>query len=641
MRAPAVPRRAVAGIALLVVCVALPTAAAQAPAAEPPQPPQPQPTPPSAHGLSLISITGGGKPIVEVSLPGSSSGSEPLVGVSLPSGNTSETQSVGVTVAGKPVVNVPVSSPATTTPTEKTPAPPSGGSHEGGNESPPKTTSGGAPPPPTTTPASPPAGGESTAGRVAFTGQGAAAQPSNTPSATTTHVANTTTPRATARTLPRGTPATRRHGQAGAAPGGATGALASASASATVRPATSASARPAGKHIASTGSRASGGPLDAIGRHIPLPLPVPDWSKPIIVLLLVVAAWFAARAQLASRRARRLEQQRSVLQHDVGVMQAALVPEVPAQLGGLAVSVAYRPADGPAAGGDFYDVFTVSTDAVAIILGDVAGHGHEALTRAALTRYTLRAYLQAGMEPRAALQLAGQALTDTSGDYLATVAVGVYNSARGTLTYALAGHPPPIVGGSAWALLEPPTACSSPPLGWSEPTGRRQSTLLLGAGTDVCFFSDGLTEARCGDGSARELLGRARLSELFDALGARAQASDLLAAVRDTAAATPDDMAACILTTERGAAAAPSRLDELETGGHALAAGHVRRFLGECGLSAPRIERALELAATTAAACGTAVLHVERAPSGATVTVDPPDVELASAAEQPLALSTS
>jgi serine phosphatase RsbU (regulator of sigma subunit) len=116
----------------------------------------------------------------------------------------------------------------------------------------------------------------------------------------------------------------------------------------------------------------------------------------------------AVCGRLAARRARRLEDQRATLLRDVDVMQAALVPEVPASLGGLAVSVAYRPAEGPAAGGDFYDLFIPAPGKVAIILGDVAGHGHEALIQAALTRYTLRAYIQAGLEPRAALALAGE-----------------------------------------------------------------------------------------------------------------------------------------------------------------------------------------------------------------------------------------
>ena len=111
-------------------------------------------------------------------------------------------------------------------------------------------------------------------------------------------------------------------------------------------------------------------------------------------------------------------------------MQAALVPKVPDRLGGLAVSVAYRPAEGPAAGGDFYDLFVPSAGKVAMMLGDVAGHGHEALTQAALTRYTLRAYLQAGLEPRAALALAGRVLVDPLGERFATVGGWAYTTLR-------------------------------------------------------------------------------------------------------------------------------------------------------------------------------------------------------------------
>jgi serine phosphatase RsbU (regulator of sigma subunit) len=389
----------------------------------------------------------------------------------------------------------------------------------------------------------------------------------------------------------------------------------------------------------------SGNPLESIGRHIPLPLPVPDWSKPIILVLLLLAIWFGVRSGLAGRRARRLEGQRAGLLADMEVMQAALVPAVPASLGGLAVSVAYRPAEGPAAGGDFYDLFEPAPGRVAVILGDVAGHGHEALTQAALTRYTLRAYIQAGLEPRAALALAGRVLSERSpGEHFATVAAGVYDKREATLTYALAGHPPPILRGvPGW---EPITICSSPPLGCGLPTGRRQSIVSLPAGVEVCFFSDGLIEARCpGPEEESGLLGRERLEEMLDELGPRPVAEDLLAQVRAAAQATPDDMAACILTPRTPAGGAPAyvgrarpQVEELEVNEWALVAGHVQRFLGACGLSAPEVVRTIELATATATVSHTALLRIERFPAGATATVSSPAPGVPSLPSEPYEL---
>jgi hypothetical protein len=355
-----------------------------------------------------------------------------------------------------------------------------------------------------------------------------------------------------------------------------------------------------------TRPRASSNPLSGIGKHIPLPIPVPDWSKPIIIALLVLAAWFAVRWALVALRARRLERQRAALLHDLGAMQAALVPVVPARLGGLAVSVAYRPAAGPAAGGDFYDLFVLEGGKVAVMLGDVAGHGDEALTHAALTRYTLRAYLQAGLEPRAALALAGRVLTDPAGERYATVAVGVFDTRSGRLTYALAGHPPPIV--RAPHAHVPVTSCSSPAIGWGVPTGRRQTVISLPAGAEACFFSDGLMEART-DGA---LLGRERLQGILAGLGSRRQAPDLLEGVRAAAEATPDDMVACIVSPEKTTGGAPVHVEELETDAPALSAGHVERFLADCNVPAAEIERVLDLAQDMAAVRDTVLLRVER-----------------------------
>jgi len=368
-----------------------------------------------------------------------------------------------------------------------------------------------------------------------------------------------------------------------------------------------------------------------LGRHIPLPIPVPDWSKPIILVLLLLALWFGVRSRMARRRARRLEAQRATLLHDVDAMQAALVPEIPARIGGAAVSVAYRPAEGPAAGGDFYDVFVPEPGRIALILGDVAGHGHEALTQAALMRYTLRAYLQAGLEPRAALALAGRVLADRAMEHFATVVVGVYHTGEGRLTYASAGHPPPILLGLQ--TREPLGICASPPIGWTVPTGRRQTTVSLPLGAVACFFTDGLVEARCKD----DLLGHERLREIVAELGPRPDAAKLLARVRAAALATPDDMAACILVPQIAGIAAHTHVEELEADTEMLDRGQVRRFLEACLVPAPAVEHAIDEACEIAAVSGTALARVELAATSATVTVTapPPSAE----AEMPAARS--
>ncbi len=378
----------------------------------------------------------------------------------------------------------------------------------------------------------------------------------------------------------------------------------------------SASAAPVSRPRAA--SHTSSNPLESLGGRIPLPIPVPDWSKPIIIALLLLAGWFGIRARLAAVRARRLEGQRATLLRDVGAMQSALVPEVPALLGGLAVSVAYRPAEGPAAGGDFYDLFVPEPGKVAIMLGDVSGHGHDALTHAALTRYTLRAYLQAGLEPRAALALAGRVLADPTSERFATVAVGVYDTESSTLTYALAGHPPPILSGTA--AREPLTLCSSPPIGWGAPTGHRQSTVSLPAGAAACFFSDGLIEAR----SEGELLGRERLREILAGLGSEPAAPDLLEGVRAVAEGAPDDMVACLLAAEPTAVESHLHVEELEADAQALCKADVRRFLAECLVPEREIASTIELASEIADASGSALLRVELGPTSSTVTATAP-----------------
>lgn len=60
----------------------------------------------------------------------------------------------------------------------------------------------------------------------------------------------------------------------------------------------------------------------------------------------------------------------------------------------------------------------------------------------------------------------------------------------GTLTYASAGHEPPVLVSEGGAGL-PPVRGRSPPLGAGLETGRRQTSMPLPQGTAVCLLTDG------------------------------------------------------------------------------------------------------------------------------------------------------
>jgi hypothetical protein len=359
---------------------------------------------------------------------------------------------------------------------------------------------------------------------------------------------------------------------------------------------------------------------------------VPGPVKAGIAALALVALLFAVQSLLASSRARRLARQRSELLDEVGLLQAALLPAVPQRLGDLVSTVAYRPAEGPAAGGDFYDAFVFDGGRVGVIVGDVSGHGRDALARTALMRYTLRAYLDAGLEPRAALKVAGSVLEDDLGADFATVVVAVYDPENGTLTYAGAGHPPPILLGPP--AHEPVTACSSPPIGAGATTGLRQTTLALPQGSIACFFTDGMTDARVGD----SLLGRKRLAELLEELGPDVTAPMLLERVAEVTDRTPDDMAACILHADTGGAG-HLRVEELEASRADLQGHAVLRYLRECGIPMAEVPALLREATDTARESGSAILRVRIGDWRPGVDVLPGNVQTLVAARRPVALA--
>jgi Stage II sporulation protein E (SpoIIE) len=331
---------------------------------------------------------------------------------------------------------------------------------------------------------------------------------------------------------------------------------------------------------------------------------VPAALKGALAVLGVLSFLLGLGYLVTSMRNRALARQRRDLLQEVGLLQSALLPPVPDRVGGLRTSVAYRPADGPGAGGDFYDVLPLPGGRVGFILGDVSGHGRGALARTAFMRYTLRAYLEAGLEPRVALQVAGRVIDENLGGDFATVLLAVHDPETGSLTYATAGHPAPLVVGPQ--PHEPVTAGSSPPIGVGVRTGLRQTTVPLVSGSVAAMFTDGLLEARTEGG----LLGRQRLSELLEEMGDDATARGLVESVNKEARVMSDDIAAVVIQPTNAATAGLFRTEQLELTARELDGPIAERFLEACEIPDAEVQAALYDARMIADRFGGVILHV-------------------------------
>jgi len=276
------------------------------------------------------------------------------------------------------------------------------------------------------------------------------------------------------------------------------------------------------------------GSLGDLGRSIPSAL---LWA---LLGIAALAIGLAGSSYRQSRQRAALERQRAGLLDDIGLLSQALLPPVPEGLNGVAVSAAYRPADGPAAGGDFYDVFKHDERRICVLLGDVSGHGRDSVAKAALTRYTLRTLLGAGHPPGDALARADRLLVRDLRPSFATVIAGVYDADTGELTYAKAGHPPPIVLG---APHDPDAERPAPPVGVGVGETWPEYRVALAEGVSVCLFTDGLEDARVGD--AR--VGRSEVERLLRAHEVP-HAARLLGDLEGLADGMADDTAAVVLS---------------------------------------------------------------------------------------------
>lgn len=218
---------------------------------------------------------------------------------------------------------------------------------------------------------------------------------------------------------------------------------------------------------------------------------------------LRLAEEFASRAAVCIDNARRYTEQ-----HDTALtLQHSLLPhEVPSH---PAVEVAHRylPADATTGvGGDWFDVIPLSGVRVALVVGDVVGHGIHAAATMGRLRTAVHTLANLDLAPDEVLshlddlvdRLAAE--QESTGDLQivgATCLYAIYDPVSRSCAFARAGHPPPVSvtpDGQA-NLLEVP---AGPPLGLGG-LPFETAELQLAEGSLLALYTDGLIRTRKRD----------------------------------------------------------------------------------------------------------------------------------------------
>ncbi|HEY6340429.1 MAG TPA: SpoIIE family protein phosphatase [Bryobacteraceae bacterium] len=237
------------------------------------------------------------------------------------------------------------------------------------------------------------------------------------------------------------------------------------------------------------------------------------------------------RALLRHEREHRLEEANVSGELDMAAkVQQGLFPRVLPETPGLDYAGICRPARGVS--GDYYDFLPLGEGKLGLLLADVSGKGMAAALLGASLHAVVRANAaSAGDRCGEVLEKANSLLFDaTTPERYATVFYGVYDASAQTLTYANAGHYPPLLVRKGTAVR---LHSLTPPAGFFPTLPALQNRVKLLPEDWLLIFSDGIPEAASASG---EDFGDNRLLDALDRLrnGTAAQVCEgIVNAVRD------------------------------------------------------------------------------------------------------------
>lgn len=297
-------------------------------------------------------------------------------------------------------------------------------------------------------------------------------------------------------------------------------------------------------------------------------VPLISQGRPLGVLNVASSEWqfltaadleflsaVGAQVAIAIERARLYDlsqAQRARLERELETartVQAGLLPRPLPSIPGFRLAADWRSAREVA--GDFYDVFTLPDGRWGIVVADVSDKGAPAALYMAMVRSLIRATRDHTPSPAAALMKVNHALcTQTSVEMFVTVFYAMLDPAARSLTYANAGHNPPIIRRAAAPGIER-LPYGGTFIGMLEDIHLADSTISLEPGDALIVYTDGLTDA---ENSKHEYYDLDRLVASIAAAPARSPAllahllADLDAFTGDRP--EPDDITLLVLTCE-------------------------------------------------------------------------------------------
>jgi serine phosphatase RsbU (regulator of sigma subunit) len=265
-------------------------------------------------------------------------------------------------------------------------------------------------------------------------------------------------------------------------------------------------------------------------------------GSPVSQETVDAATALAAQAALAIDNARLYQQQKQF----ADTMQRSLLPRSRPVIAGLEVGEVYEPSARVDVGGDVYDFLVLEDGRLAVVLGDVTGHGVDATADMAMAKFVFRSLAREHPEPADFLASANDVICSEIGPgKFISMSYVVVDGATGKVAGASAGHPAPriVLPDSSARPLE----AHGLVLGIDGGQEYAESHAELPSGASLVLYTDGVIEARRNG----ELYGDERLDALLAArheLPARTLAAAVAEDAREFAGGDlSDDLAVVVI----------------------------------------------------------------------------------------------